>query len=464
MDPLSPVRRFDAFQRRSRPAGVIVAVLKKFSDDQAGNEAALIAYFGFFSLFPLLLLFVTVLGFVLQGDDSARHAIVNSALKQFPIVGGDLGKNSHALNGSGIGLAVGLIGSLLSGLGITMAAQNAFNTVYAVPFKERPNFLQSRLQGLKLLVVFGGLQVFSTVAAGLVAGGFGGVGTFVLGLIVSLALNLVLFFAVFRLLTDRAISTRELRPGIITAAVLWEIVQLLGGAYIGHVIKGAGQTYGTFATVIGLLVWLYLGARVLVYSAEINTVLTRELWPRSILDPPTPADRRARAALVKSQERDDKETVDVTFHPDLKVASDPANPPYAVAPQPAPGEDAETAPLPDGLEASGVDERTGDAARRPIPLHPSDSQNASMQDFTSEMPVRSSPICLNAFCATTRRPYATSPLLTWSPDLTTFSSVSLPASADTASRTALTPSPWATSDEMLANSFDASRTLLASLA
>ncbi len=355
MDFLSPVRRFDRFQRRHRPTAVVVAVLKKFSDDQAGHEAALIAYYGFFALFPLLLLFVTILGFVLQGDPQARDAILNSALKQFPIIGTQLRQNSHSLNGSGIGLVIGIVGSVLSGLGITMAAQNAFNTVYAVPFKGRPNFLSSRVRGLKLLIVFGLLQVVSTVVTGLVAGGFGGVLLFLAGILVGLALNLVLFFAVFRLLTDDAISTHELRPGIVVAAVLWELVQLLGGIYLGHVLKGADQTYGIFGTVIGLLVWLYLGARVVVYSAEINTVLTRGLWPRSIFDPPTPADRRVRAALAKVQERDDKQTVDITFHPDLKEPVDPANPEYAVAPSPAPGERAQSAPLPEGAEAPSTD-------------------------------------------------------------------------------------------------------------
>jgi membrane protein len=356
MDVLSPVRRFDRFQRRHRPAAVAIAVLKKFSDDQAGREAALIAYYGFFAVFPLLLLSVTILGFVLQGDPHARQAILDSALKQFPIIGVRLGQASHPLRGSGVGLAVGIGGSVLSGLGITMAAQNAFNTVYAVPFKGRPNFLSSRVRGLKMLIVFGLLQVVSTVVTGLVAGGFGGVLLFIAGILVGLVLNLVLFLAVFRLLTDDSIRTHELRPGIVTAAVLWEIVQLLGGVYIGHVLKGANQTYGIFGTVIGLLVWLYLGARVVVYSAEINTVLTRDLWPRSILDPPTPADRRVRAALAKVQERDDTQTVDVTFHPHLKEPVDPANPAYAVAPEPAPGERAESAALPDGIES-----RAGDA-------------------------------------------------------------------------------------------------------
>src|SRR5665213_1753219 len=106
MDVLTPVRRFDRFQRRHRAPGIVVAVLKKFSDDQAGNEAALIAYYGFFALFPLLLLFVTILGFVLQGDTHARDAILHSALKQFPIIGPQLGKGSHSLGGSGIGLVI----------------------------------------------------------------------------------------------------------------------------------------------------------------------------------------------------------------------------------------------------------------------------------------------------------------------------------------------------------------------
>jgi len=345
MDFLRPVRTFDRFQQHHKPVGIPIAVLKKFSDDQAGNKAALIAYFAFFSIFPLLLLFVTILGFVLQSDPGAQKAVLNSALKQFPIIGTKLNRG-HSIRGSGIGLTVGIVGSLLSGLGVTMAAQNAFNTVYAVPFKHRPDFLTSRLRGLKLLVVFGLLQVVSTVATGLVTGGFGGVGLKIAGIVVSLILNLVLFFAVFRLLTDTSVATRELRPGIVTAAVLWEILQAVGGIYIGHVLKGGDETYGTFATVIGLLVWLYLGARVVVYSAEINTVLTRGLWPRSIMDPPTPADRRVRAALAKVEERDDKQTVDVTFHPNLKEDVDPGNPSYAVAPHPAAGEDATTAPLP----------------------------------------------------------------------------------------------------------------------
>jgi membrane protein len=336
------LEKVDGFQQRHKPLAIAVAVVKKFSDDGAGGKAALIAYYGFFSLFPLLLLFVTILGFVVGGNSSAERAVLHSALKQFPIVGSQLG-TPHALTGNGLALAVGLVGALLSGLGVTTAAQNAFNTVYALPHKRQPNFLVTRWRGLRLLVVVGALQLVSTAASGAVAGGLGGPLLTVAGILVSLLINVVMFLALFRLLADTAVSTHELWPGILLASVAWEILQSLGGIYIGHVVRGSGPTYGTFAVVLGLLVWLYLGARVVVYAAETNVVLTRGLWPRSLLGPPVPADRRARAALAKMEERDDRETVEVTFHPPADDHEDPASPQYSVAPAPEPGEDAHPA-------------------------------------------------------------------------------------------------------------------------
>ncbi|HEY1778090.1 MAG TPA: YihY/virulence factor BrkB family protein [Solirubrobacteraceae bacterium] len=307
--------RFDAYQQRRAVLAVPLAVLRKFSDDGAGNRAALVAYYGFFSLFPLLLLFTTILGFVLAGSPSAQSAVESSVLKQIPIIGASL--KSGSLSGSGLGLAVGLVGALLSGMGVTMALQNAFNTVYAVPQRDRPNYLGARWRSLKLLFILGVLQLVSTAVAGLVAGGLGGALLTVAGIVVSLLLDFVTFYAVFRLMIDADVTTRELWPGIAIAAVAWELLQALGGIYIGHVVKGDKQTYGTFAVVIGLLVWIYLGARVVVYAAEINVVLARRLWPRSLLGgTKEPADRKALEGLAKIEERAPGETVEVTFDDD----------------------------------------------------------------------------------------------------------------------------------------------------
>lgn len=280
MNPNALLRRFDAFQQRNRVLALPLAVQKKFGDDDAGSQAALIAYFGFFSIFPLLLVFTTVLGFVLEGDPSAREKILNSTLNQVPVIGEQLGKGQ--LTGSGLGLAIGAVLALLSGLGVTVACQKAFDRVYGVSYPQRAGFVGARLRGLAVLAIAGTLQVVSTVGAGLITGGLGGPLLFLGGIAVSFAVNLVLFSVVFRMLTSPSVPTDELKPGIVVASVAWAVLQAVGGVYIGHVIDSAGNTYGTFATVIGLLTWLFLGGRVVVYSAELNSVLARGLWPRAM--------------------------------------------------------------------------------------------------------------------------------------------------------------------------------------
>jgi YihY family inner membrane protein len=303
--------KLDRFQQRHKALAIPMAVIKKFGDDKAGTLVAVIAYYGFFALFPLLLLFTTILGFVLQGHPKTEQSVVHSALGQFPIIGNQL--QAHSLSGSGVALAVGIVGTVLSGLGVTSAGENAFNQVYGVPYRERPNFLQSRLHGLATLAVLGVLQVISTAASGTVTAGLGGIGALIGGLILSFALNLVLFFGTFRMLTDDSVSTRQLWPGIITAAILWEILQAVGGAYIGHVVKNASNTYGTFATVIGLLTWMHLGAQAVLYSAELNTVLTLKLWPRSLFGHEREEDKETLARIAKTEERIDPQKVHVSF-------------------------------------------------------------------------------------------------------------------------------------------------------
>jgi uncharacterized BrkB/YihY/UPF0761 family membrane protein len=315
MDFLRPVRAFDRAQQRRRWLAIPVAVVKKFGDDQAGGLAALVAYYAFFSLFPLLLVFLTVLGFVLQGDPGTQNSIRHSVLSQFPIVGTKI--NVGELHGSVIALVIGLLTSLLAGLGVTQAAQNAFDRVWAVPFKDRPDFIHSRLRGLTLLVSLGLLFIVATLASGLVTGGLGAgwlVG--VAGIVLSLLLNFGFFFATFRLMTSAEIPSRDLRIGVIVAGVLWAILQSLGGLYIGHILKGQHGAYSEFGFVIALLVWLHLGAQMTLYAAEINVVLKRRLWPRSLFGPPeAPADQRTLRALAKVEERSDAERIDVEFKP-----------------------------------------------------------------------------------------------------------------------------------------------------
>ncbi len=312
MSIIDRLHRLDSYQQRTPRVRFIAAVLKKFGDDQAGQLAALIAYYGFVSLFPLLLVLVTILGFVLQGDPAEQHKILNGALGQFPIIRDQL--KLESLTGSGVGLAIGVVGSLLAGMGITGATQNAFNRIWDVPFKSRPNFLYARLRGIGMLAMLGTLSIVSTTAAGFVGTSSHSAIDVVAGIVVAFVLNLALFMTAFKLLTAVEVSWHELLPGVIVAAVFWQLLQHLGGYYVDHELKKTGALYGVFALVLGLLAWLYLGAQLTIFAAEINVVRVRRLWPRSFFSEPLlEADRRALTSSAQMEERVQEETVDVSF-------------------------------------------------------------------------------------------------------------------------------------------------------
>ena len=307
-------RLHDLDHRQQNAKGVrfLAAVLKKFGDDQAGQLAALISYYGFVSLFPLLLVFVTVLGFVLEGDPDLQKKIVDGTLGQFPVLSDSL--QLHSLKGSPAALVIGIIGALLAGLGIMSATQATMDRIWAVPFKERSKFLTSKLRGVAMFAVLGTLAVASIVAAGFVGAASHGTAAVVGGVLVAFVFNLILFGAAFKLLTSADPSWRELAPGVITAAVLWQLLQHLGGYYVDHTLKRTQPLYGFFAVVLGLLAWLYLGAQFTVFSAEINVVKARKLWPRSFFSTPLlDADRRALTDTAEIEARVQQENVEVSF-------------------------------------------------------------------------------------------------------------------------------------------------------
>jgi YihY family inner membrane protein len=316
------LRRVDETHKRHPWIAFPIAVVKKFGDDQAGNLAALVAYYGFFSLFPLMLVFVTVLAMALSGNPDLQRRIQDSALADFPVLGDQISQNVHSLAGSGVALVVGIVLALWAGLGVLKVMQTAMNTVWNVPYRERPNFFVSILKALLMLVVLGVVTVASA-AAGAVGAGSGNWLMGVVGLAVSLGLNLVLFLLAFRILTTQDVSWGDVFPGAAFAAVVWTVLQAVGGYYVHHQLQGASETYGTFATVIGLLAWIYLGAQMTLLSAEINVVRKRRLWPRSIVQPPlTDADKHALEHYAEQEERRPEEDVNVRIE---DRPSDPAS-------------------------------------------------------------------------------------------------------------------------------------------
>jgi membrane protein len=294
------VHALDRAQQTRPWLAIAVATWKKFSDNQAGNLAALIAYYAFASLFPLLLVAYTILDIIARKNATLASRLT-TALRQYPVIGTHLGATTSAgLSKTGFALVVGILLTLYAGRGVATAMQNAMNAIWGVPRFQRPSFPKNLLRSFGLIAVLGPGEIVTIALSGL-AGGTGHVGgalAKVAAVAVSLVLNIALFWLGFRIATSKEVSTREIRLSAILSAIAWQILQLIGGTIIGHATNSA---YGVFGVVLGLLAWFYLQAQITLYVVELDVVRARRLWPRSLVPPPlTEADMRAYQAYAES--------------------------------------------------------------------------------------------------------------------------------------------------------------------
>ena len=289
-----PLRAVDRFQQRHPVLAFPVAVWSKFNDDQAGNLAALIAYYAFAALFPLLLVLVTVLNIVLKNDPKLQQTLIDSALSQYPVIGQQIHDSLGTIPGTGLPLIIGAVLLLLGARGVAGAMQNALCEVWGIKREDRPGFPMSQVWAIALILTVGLGFIVTTFLSG-VAGGVGhvlnGTVVHVATLLISLILNVGVFWLSFRIATARLVRWRDLRIGAAIAAVCWQILQVVGGYVVSHQLHRASELYGIFGIVLGLLAWLFLQAEVTLYAAEADVVLARRLWPRSVL--PAPADQPA---------------------------------------------------------------------------------------------------------------------------------------------------------------------------
>jgi uncharacterized BrkB/YihY/UPF0761 family membrane protein len=310
-------RRFDRFQQRHAVLGFPIAVMQKFGNDQAGGKAALIAYYGLFALFPMLLLFTTITGWLLAGHPGWRNSLLNSAVANFPIVGSQLRQSAQPLAGNWFAIVVGVLGTLYGARGVGQAALNAMNSVWNVPYKDWPNFFKRQLRGYLWLAALFVATIASTAVAGFGSTWLAADVGWVWSLLAAFGINLGVFYVVFTVLTAEPLRWRDVWLGVLLAAVFWQTLQALGGLYVRHAVANASDVYGFFAIVIGLLSFLFLAAQLTLLAAEVNVVLHYRLWPRSLTQPPlTQADRATFVRLARMEERRPEFSVAVDFKPE----------------------------------------------------------------------------------------------------------------------------------------------------
>jgi membrane protein len=297
----------DRYQRRRPWLAIPFAVIKRYGDSDTGNLAATIAYYGFFSMFPLLLVFASIGGYVLHDRPDLQEQLLSSTFAQFPIVGNQIRQNVGSIQGSGSAVVIGLALAVWAGLGGIRAAQNAMNTVWDVPRRRRPGTPASIGLALLMLLVLAAFIVTAAVIASLVATGTP------LWILASIVLNVAFFALGFRVLTAADVTWRQVAPGAALAGIGWTALLTLGGWLVSDRISSSTHIYGTFAVVIGLLGWIYVGAQLALFAAVANVVIANHLWPRSLRGELTPADRHALRRSAGQEERRQEESVDVTF-------------------------------------------------------------------------------------------------------------------------------------------------------
>jgi membrane protein len=314
---MSVLEKLDRVQKRSRPGAIAIATLKKFSEDSSTSLAAMIAFWAFFSIFPLLMVLVTVLGYVLPAADKA--SVLTKVAEMFPLLNPSA---VSGLTGSWWALLLGGVTTLWSGIGGVRTMQTAMNSVWEIPRHRRPGLREQIVRSLWILATIGAGLVLTTLISGYVtssAHSIGiGVGGRIAGYAISIVLDLGLFVAAFRLLTDRELSTREVLPGALLSGLVFFILQELSAFIIARHLHSAQSTYGHFATVITLLWWFYLQAIVTLLGAQLNVVLNERLYPRSLVHAPqTPADHRVLEAYARER----------SYQPEEKVTARVERPP-----------------------------------------------------------------------------------------------------------------------------------------
>jgi len=308
------IRRVDQAQQRHTPPAFAFGIVKKFGDDNGGVLVGNLAHAGLVAVFPLLLVLVTVVGLIAANDPAVRQDVANAAAQQFPLIGHQLTGNVHALRRSSvIGLVIGLLSLIWGASGLAQAGLFTMAQVWNLPGPARPGYVQRLGRAALFLGVLALGVIITTLLTSLgTIGPRAAVAAIGVDLLAALA-NVGMYLAGFRVLTPRGVPVRQLVPGAIAGGLGWTLLQALG-AYLVHHYLRSDSVYGIFATVLGLVAWIYLGVEITVYAAEVNVVLARRLWPRAIVQPPlTEADRASMALQALQNQRREEQHVNVSF-------------------------------------------------------------------------------------------------------------------------------------------------------
>jgi YihY family inner membrane protein len=280
----SIIDKLDGWQQQHRWPAFAYAVIKKYGDDESGYQAALLTYYGFLSLFPLLLVVTTLAGTLASSHPVQQQDIIRSVTNYFPVLGAQLSDHIHTLHKNGIALAVGVIFIVYGARGVAAAFRRSVQNIWQVPAAQRPGFPQTVLNNFAIILVGGFGFIIASASTGLAASA----GHSPLFKVLAIAINLFILFWLFTFLLNislpRHVPVRDTVSGALAAAIGLVILQTLGGYLLKTELKRLDALYSYFAVALGLLFWIYLQAQLMHYAITISAVRAQHLWPRSIHD------------------------------------------------------------------------------------------------------------------------------------------------------------------------------------
>ena len=262
--------------RQNRIGNVIVESAHGYQQHRSSNAAALIAYYGFLTLFPALLLATTVLGFVLDNNPALRADIVDTAIAQIPIIGREVLLETGGLSGSALAIVLGALGALWGATRAFVALQDALDNIWEVPLDDRHNLVIRRLHGIVGLLTIAAGQIATVILTSIASYAEIGLVSQSLVALSALVVNTAMIGTMFRYLTAAQATWQMVRVGAVAAGMGFTLLQLAGTTIVARLLSGAQGVYGTFASVLAVTAWISLHAAIALFAAEVNTVLTED--------------------------------------------------------------------------------------------------------------------------------------------------------------------------------------------
>lgn len=312
--------KLDKFQRRHLALALFQAVTKKYGEDNGGNLAALITYYGFLSLFPLLIVFTTLTQLLLHNNPTLLANVSSGVTHYLPVVGHQLQESVHSSANTGLALMISLFVTFYGARGVANALQYALNNVWGMPVVNHPSFPKNTVRSLGILSI-GGLALVSTaVLSALIATISHGWLSKTVVMLLNVSVLWVAFIYVLKFAIAGHKIARDVWRSALFIALGIQILQIIGVLLFNHQLNGLRSAYGTFALTLSLLFWIYLQAQVILYACETDIVLQKGLYPRSLHDPLSTSDRRALQRKVKATQQHPSESIQVRFRTNSKIS------------------------------------------------------------------------------------------------------------------------------------------------